>query len=166
MKVLLATFLMLLFVMAACDLRSETAKKEMEKFTSSPTPTISPPPAKEPVNPAEVVTVDANLEGDSISIDGYDQKKSVNCTKVNRVRINGDGNKIVVKGACRQIMINGDRNEITAVAAMEFIFNGSENTIRWSHYVNGKEPVITKNRAGNVIEKVPVDAMKSNRNVK
>lgn len=166
MKVLLGTFLMLLFVMAACDLRSETAKKEMEKFTSSPTPTISPTPPAEPINPAEVITVDANLEGDAISIDGYDQKKSVNCTKVNRVRINGDGNKIVVKGACRQIMINGDRNEITAVAAMEFVFNGSENTIRWSHYVNGKEPVITKNRSGNTIEKVPVNAMKSNRNVK
>jgi len=161
MKLLLATFFVLLVASAACDLRSETAKKEMEKFTSSPTPSISPTPPTAPINPADVITVDANLEGDAISIDGYDQKKSVNCTKVNRVRVNGDGNKIVIKGACRQIMINGDRNQITADGAMEFIFNGSENTIKWSHYVNGKVPVITKNRDGNSTERVHVDELKS-----
>lgn len=161
MKALLTTILLLLVALAACDLRSETAKKEMEKFTSSPTPTISPSPQAAPINPADVITVDANLEGDAISIDGYDQKKSVNCTKVNRVRVNGDGNKIVVKGGCRQIMINGDRNEINADGAMEFVFNGSDNAIKWSHYVNGKVPIITKNRDGNRIERVHVDELKS-----
>lgn len=146
-------FTLLIAAFACCDLRSETAKKEMEKFTSSPTPPILPTPEPRPISPSEVIAVDTNLEGDTISIDGHDQKKTAACTKFNQVRINGDGNKITVTGACRQIMINGDRNQITAVGSMEFIFNGSENTVKYTHFVNGKVPVTTKNRDGNVIEK-------------
>lgn len=141
-------------IMTSCDLRNETAKRGMEKFISTPTPPISPTPEARPIAPYEVITVDVNLEGEQISINGYDQKKTVACTKFNRVKINGDGHKVTITGACRQVMINGDRNEVIAHGAMEFVFNGSENLLKWSHFVNGKEPVITKNLEGNRIEKV------------
>ncbi|MFN0140182.1 MAG: DUF3060 domain-containing protein [Pyrinomonadaceae bacterium] len=153
MKALLVTFLVLLSMFAACDLRSETAKREMEKFTSSPTPTISPTPEPEPVDPAEVVAVDVKLEGDAISINAFKEIKTAACTKFNRLMINGDDNIVAIKGPCRQIMINGDRNKISADAATEFVFNGSSNVVKYSRIVNGKRPTVTENREGNSVEK-------------
>lgn len=148
--VLLASFSFL----ASCDLRSETAKREMEKFSGTPTPSISPTPTPEPVDPADIVNVDTSQTGPSISIDGYEQKKSANCAKYNRVMINGDDSTITLKGVCRQVMINGDKNKITAEAAMEFVVNGSENTVSYSKLANGKRPSVIENKPGNTIEKI------------
>lgn len=145
---------MLLIVTAACDLRSETAKKEMEKFSSSPTPPILPTPTPEPVNPADNVEVDVNIEGDAISINAFKENKTAACTKFNRLMINGDDNIVAIKGPCRQIMINGDRNKISADAAAEFVFNGSSNVVKYSRIINGKRPTVTENRSGNSVEKV------------
>ncbi len=139
-------------VFAACDFRSGTAKEEAEKFNSSPTPTISPAPTEAPVAPGDIVQVDVNQQGDTITINGYQQSKNVTCTKFNRVTLSGAGNKVTVKGACKQIMINGDRNEITADATMEFVINGGANTIKYSKYPNGKRPIVTDNGDGNVVE--------------
>jgi len=125
----------------------------MEKFTSSPTPPISPAPTEAPVAPTDILTVDTSLEGPSISIAGYEQKKTATCTKYNRVMVNGDDNTITIKGACSQIMVNGDNNQITAEAAMAFILNGTENTIKYSKYPNGRRPIVTENKSGNIIEK-------------
>lgn len=154
MKSLLFTFFMLLIVTAACDLRSETAKKEMEKFSSSPTPPILPTPTPEPVDPADNVEVDVNIEGDAISINAFKGNKTAACTKFNRVMVNGDDNVATIKGVCRQIMINGDRNKVTTDAAAEFVFNGSSNVVKYSRIVNGKRPTTTENRSGNSVEKV------------
>ena len=146
-------------ILASCDMRSGTAKDEMEKFTSSPTPTISPASVEAPVAPADIIAVDVNLKGDVISINGYEQNKTVTCTKFNRVTVNGGASKVEIKGACRQIMVNGDHHKITADAAMEFIINGSENTIKYSRFPNGKRPIVTNNGDDNVIEKTSSESV-------
>lgn len=154
MKALLSTFFVLLIVAAACDLRSETAKKGMEKYVSTPTPPISPTPTPEPVDPADIVEVDVNIDGDAISINAFKENKAAACTKFNRLMINGDDNVVTVKGHCRRIMINGDRNKVTTDATAEFVFNGSGNVVKYLRIINGKRPTVTENRSGNSVEKV------------
>jgi hypothetical protein len=141
-------------VLASCDVRSETAKREMEKYTSTPEPMGTPTPTATPVNMGDVVKVDTSVEGPNISVDGYDLKKSVACPKYNRVLVNGDRNNLTVTGVCQQIMLNGDANEVTADAAAEFVINGSKNIMRYSRFANGEPPKVVENQQGNTIEKV------------
>jgi flagellar basal body L-ring protein FlgH len=150
-----------LAMLSSCDVRSETAKKEMEKFSGTPTPVSTPAPTPPPVDPADVVQVDTSLEGEVLGINGAGQKKSVNCNKYNAVRINGDSNVLKVSGTCRQIMLNGDNNEVTADAAMEFVFNGTGNILKHARYANGKRPSIVQGQQGNTVEKIPFEAGKS-----
>jgi hypothetical protein len=140
--------------LAACDLRSDTAKREMEKFSGGPSPSVPPRPTESPVDPSEVIQADLALEGETVTVSGNDLKRSIGCEKPDRVMVNGGRNVITIRGACRQIMINGDRNQITSDAAMEFIVNGEETTVTYSLYVNGKRPVIKDNGVGNSIEKI------------
>lgn len=163
-KTLPIIFCMLLIALVgSCDVRSEIAKKNMEKYLPSPTPPVLPAPTEAPIDPKESIEVDTGLQGDPVSIDGHDQKKTAACPKFNRVKVNGNANTVKIKGACRQIMINGDRNEITVDAAMEFVLNGSENVIRYSRFANGKPPTIIENRAGNIIEKISAQAATYNK---
>ncbi|QQS32552.1 MAG: DUF3060 domain-containing protein [Acidobacteriota bacterium] len=145
---------------ASCDLRNETAKRSMERFTSSPTPKFSPAPTESPVDAADVAKADTSVEGEPIYVDGPDLKRTVNCAKFNSVKINGNSNNVTITGVCKQVMINGDRNRITADAANEYVFNGSENVLRYSRFVNGKRPSITQNREGNSIERIPTEKKK------
>lgn len=155
MRILLTTiYLFLVAFEASCDMRSQTAKDEMEKFSGTPTPTIAPIPTEPPVSPMDIIAVDVNVEGDPISVNSSGQTKTVSCTKFNRIRVSGGTNKITIKGACRQIMINGDHNEVTADAAAEFVFNGSGNIIKYSRYTNGKRPIVTDNGPDNVAVKM------------
>ena len=155
MKTLIITLaIALITVVTSCDVQSEITKKSVEKYQPTPTPSISPTPTEEPIDPADVVTVDTTVEGDTISTHGLKGKETVACTKFNRVMINSSDKVVTIKGACQQIMINGHRNKITADAATEFVLNGSENNVTYARYVNGKRPTITENRPGNVIEKV------------
>ena len=155
MRILLTTACVLLAAFAvSCDMRSQTAKDEMEKFSGTPTPTIAPIPTEAQVSPMDIFTVDVNVEGDPISINSSGQTKTISCTKFNRIRISGGTNKITIKGACRQIMINGDHNEITADAAAELVFNGSGNIIRYTRFPNGKKPIVTDNGPDNVAVKM------------
>src|SRR5687768_16084476 len=101
----------------SCDVRSDTAKKEMEKFSGTPRPSSTPAPTPEPVDPADAVQVDTSQQGDLQSFNGYSEKKSLSCTKYNPVRVNGDTNIVKVTGTCKQLMINGDNNEVTLDAA-------------------------------------------------
>jgi hypothetical protein len=162
MKVLVTlACLLIATILAGCDMRSDTAKREMEKFSAtSPTPATVPTPSEPPIDPAEVIQVDPGLQGETITVSGYDVKRSVACTKLNRVMINGNRNVISIKGACRQIMINGDSNKITSDAAMEFALNGDDDTVTYSRYVNGKRPIIKNNATGNSIDKVPAAGVK------
>jgi hypothetical protein len=138
----------------SCDVRSETAKREMEKYTSTPEPAGTPTPTATPVAMSDVAKADTSVEGPKINVDGYSLKKSVACSKYNRVTVNGDKNKLTVTGVCQQIMVNGDDNEVTADASAEFVFNGSRNILRYSRFANGEPPVIVENQQGNTIEKV------------
>jgi len=146
--------------LASCDLRSGTAKEEMEKFSGSPTPTISPAPTPMPIDPAEIVKVDTTLDGDILTVNGQKQNKTITCSKFDQVMINGNGSVVTANGACRQIIVNGDENQITADAAMEFVFNGTGNSLRYARYANGKQPTVTENQAGNVIEKIAFEPKK------
>ncbi len=139
----------------SCDLRSGIAKKNMEKYTLTPTPAFPAIAPDESVDPADIVEVDTAVEGELVSINGHRQQTSAECTKFNRLMVNGDSNVIKIKGPCRQIMVNGDGNQVTADAAIQFVFNGSENVLKYSRVVNGKRPAVVESKRGNVIEKVP-----------
>jgi hypothetical protein len=144
-------------MLPSCDFRSGIAKENMEKYTSNPTPTISPTPAGTPIALADIVEVDAAQDGDWISVDGYNKKATTSCKKFNRVMVNGDSNMVTVEGACRQIMINGNKNEITADASMEFMLNGIKNIVKYSRFPNGKLPSSIDNGEGNTIERISVE---------
>lgn len=148
------------FAFTSCDLRNETAKRSMERFTSSPTPQFSPIPTESPVDPSDIADADTSVEGEPIYIDGPDLKRTVKCAKFNSVKINGNSNVVTITGVCKQVMINGDRNRITADAAMEYVFNGVENVLKYSRLVNGRRPTITQNREGNTIEKTRTESKK------
>ena len=152
--------LILVTSLSGCDLRSETAKSEMEKFNGTPTPTIAPTPTEAPIDPADVVQVDISVQGDMISVSGRDLKRSVVCPKFNRVMIYGSNNVITIKGGCRQISINGDGNQIISDAALEFTINGAKNNVTYSRFVNGKRPAIKNSAAENTIEKVTASGAK------
>lgn len=157
MRVLVAAACALLVVvLSSCDLRSGTAKKEMERWESSPAPPPAAAPAPEgpPIELADIVAVDTTVLGEIVTVNGHDQKTSAVCSKLDQVMVNGNKNVVTVTGACRQIMINGDNNQITADAAIEFVFNGSANVLRHSRFVNGKRPIVKENQQGNVIEKI------------
>lgn len=153
-------FLMFVLTFAGCDLRSETAKREMEKFSGTPTPTIAPSTPELPIDPSEIITADISVHGEMITVNGHDVKKSAACTKFNRVMISGGRNVVMIKGACQQIAINGDGNRIISDAALQFVINGTNNTVNYSFYVNGKRPSIKENASGNTIEKVPAGNLK------
>lgn len=155
MRVLVTIFCLFLVATAAgCDMRSETAKREMDKFNGDPTPTITPAPTEPPIDPADVVQADVNTEGGTLSVNGQDQKKSLICKKLDRVTVNGDRCVVTIQGPCRQIVMNGDDNQITGDAAIEIVFNGNGNSVKYSRYVNGKRPIILGDAAGNTFEKV------------
>ncbi len=141
-------------LLTSCDMRSGTAKEEMEKFSGTPTPMPSPTAAEKPINPADVVQIDTSLEGETIGINGDQQKKTIACTKFNNVMINGDGSVATITGVCRKIMFNGYGNQITADAATEVVFNGSQNTLTYSRFANGKRPIVTQNRPDNTVEHI------------
>jgi hypothetical protein len=156
--VLLRITIFLVFVFAAsvaCDLRSGTAKKEMERFdTPPPAPLPLPSAAASPVDPADVVEVDTSTEGEIVGVNGYSENKSVSCNKFDRVMVNGGRNSLTVKGPCRRIMVNGDDNRISADAVMDIVFNGSGNSVTYSRAVNGKRPTVTQNQQGNTVEQI------------
>lgn len=161
MKILVTFCFLTLFLSAAgCDPRSGTAKREMEKFSGTPTPTITPAPPEPPVDPSEIVKVDISVRGDMITVSGRDQKKSVECSKFNRVMISGGKNVVTIKGGCQQITINGDDNQIISDAALEFVVNGTKNNVTYSRFVNGKRPIIKDNAGENIIEKITASKTK------
>jgi hypothetical protein len=146
--------------LASCDVRSERAKRALEKFEPAPVPVVSPTPELEPIDPADVLEVDIAQQGELISLNDPKAKKTVVCSKYNQVMLNDSDGVITIKGACRQIMINGDRNDVTAEAVMSIVFNGEENKVKYSKYANGTRPVVTNNKKGNTAEKIAAAAKK------
>jgi hypothetical protein len=149
----LSLFLVTVLVASACDVQSGMSRKSVEKYLPSPTPTFAPTPTPEPIDPADILTVDTSVaDGRMIEINVYDQKRSAKCDRYNRVQLNGDGNTVDLKGGCQQVMINGDRNKVIAEASMEYVLNGQNNTVTYTKFANGKRPTITDNGQGNVID--------------
>ncbi|HMT07403.1 MAG TPA: DUF3060 domain-containing protein [Pyrinomonadaceae bacterium] len=147
------TLLLALTVFAACDLRSGIAKDEMEKFSGTPTPTRTPAPTEEPVDPADVVKVDTMQPLNIISVSGNQKAQTVNCSKFDTVTINGGKSVVTIKGHCRQVTLNGKDNQLTAEGIMSIVLNGENNSVKYTKYVNGKRPSVTDNGGGNTVEK-------------
>jgi hypothetical protein len=162
MKLLLSAVITVsIAVIASCDMRSGTAKEEMEKFSGTPTPTISPTATPTPIDPGDIVQVDTSVEGDVLSVNGQAQKTTLKCDKFNRVMINSNVSTINITGACSQIMVNGSGNQITADAASEFVFNGADNSLKYARFANGKQPFVTDNQSANKVEKIPFEPQRN-----
>lgn len=161
MKILHIALLLSVAIGSSCDLRSDTAKKEMEKFSGTPTPTFSPTPTLAPIDPADVVRVEPGSQGGVIPLHGTKPKETANCTKFDEVKINSSRGETIITGTCSIITVNGDGNTITADAAAEFVFNGTENKVTYTRYVNGARPIVTQNQAGNEVEKVAYEPAKT-----
>lgn len=149
--VLVLSLTVLTGLLLSCDFRSGIAKEEMEKFSGTPTPSITPTPEQTPIPADAIVQADTSLDGPVLTANDVGQK-SLNCTKYNLVSINVDGSVIAIKGVCQKVTVNGDRNQVTAEAAMEFAFNGTGNSVKFSKFANGKQPIITDNQASNTVE--------------
>ena len=153
MKIIgLYTTLIIFSFAAACDVQSDITKKSVEKYTATPTPgkTI---PTPMPIDPADIINVDAAEPGPPLIVNSATAKKPVDCTKYNKVTVNGDGYDINIKGVCSQVMVNGDKNRIVTVGFSVVIFNGFQNVVEYSKFVNGKKPLITDNGRENMIQK-------------
>lgn len=161
MKILLTILaVILLSTLTSCDVQSGITKKSVEEYQPTPLPSVAPTPVETPIDPADVVEVDIAQQGDLISLNEPKMKKTVTCDKYNQVMLNDSDGVITIKGACRQIMINGNRNDVTAEAVMSVVFNGEENKVKYSRYANGKRPVITNNKPGNITEKIVAEVKK------
>ena len=158
MKILaFCTVVTLLAFVNACDVQSGITKKSVEKYAPSPTAekTVQ---VVEQIDPADIVSVDAAVEGPQLSVNKGDNKTSLDCNKYNRVQINDDGRNVMIKGICKRLMINGDRNQVAIAALSELALNGFGNTVQYSKYANGKKPVITDNGRDNTISKTTAEA--------
>ena len=150
--IIVLTAMVLLF---SFDYRSGTATEEMEKFSGTPTPTITQAPQETPNGPSEIVQVDTSQDSGALTVTDQTKKPTLTCSKYDRVDVNGSGTTLTINGACRQIQLNGDNNHITADAATVFIFNGTGNQVTYSRFVNGKTPSVVNNQSGNDVQKVP-----------
>lgn len=153
MKIIgLYTTLIIFSFAAACDVQSGITKKSVEKYAATPTPEKIVE-VVEPIDPADIVNVPAGEPGPPLIVNRATDKKPVDCTKYNKVTVNGDGYDINIKGVCSQVMVNGDKNRIVTVGFSVVIFNGFQNVVEYSKFVNGKKPLITDNGRENMIQK-------------
>ena len=152
MKLLLVVSLIVFAgLVLSCDFRSGIAKEEMEKFSGTPTPSITPTPEQTPIPGSAIVQADTSLDGPVLTVNDVGQK-TLNCTKYNLVSINVDASVVSIKGVCQKVTVNGDRNQVTAEAAIEFAFNGTGNSVTYSKFANGKQPIVTDNQASNTVD--------------
>jgi hypothetical protein len=150
----IATMFAVFLFVVGCDVQSGITQKSLEKYQPTPTPDKVTIPTEEPIDPADVIAADtASEKGPTILISRDEDKKNVNCSKYNRVMINGNGHEVKITGACSQIQVNGHRNTVVAAGSAEIITYGSNNSVEYSKYVNGKKPVITDSSGTNTFTK-------------
>ncbi len=123
---------------AACDVQSGITKKSVEKYEPTPTPEKKVE-VVEPIDPADIINTDTAESGPTLIVNRATYKKPLDCSKYNKMMVNGDGYEVNIKGVCKQLMVNGDKNRVVAVAVSEIVFNGSENNVQYSKYANGQE---------------------------
>ena len=152
----LFTVFLIACMASGCDVQSGITKKSVEKY--APTPTASKTPeVVEKIDPSDAINADTTVEGPKLSIAKV-TNKTLDCTKYNRVGINIDQQEVKITGVCKQLTLNGDRIRVEAVGVSEIVFNGANNTVKYSKYVNGKKPVIFDNGEGNLAEKAAAKA--------
>src|ERR1043166_8915721 len=78
---ILLSFLLVAALVLSCDLRSGTAKEEMEKWQAKPSPTLAPAAAETPIDAADIAAIDTTLQGDMLSANGQNQNTTKECTK-------------------------------------------------------------------------------------
>lgn len=152
-KLLLILTLVSMPFVISCDPQSGITKKSLEKFGPTPTPSVEPTPVEEPIDPADVVQADTAQDGKALVVNLPSDRKTLNCDKYNPVMVNSRDEKISLKGACRQLTVNGNGNEITADGIAEVVFNGEDNKVTYTKYVNGKRPSVRDNKGSNTVEK-------------
>ncbi len=139
-----------LVALNGCDVQSGMTKKGLEKYNPSPTPTINIP-TPEPIDPADVVTVDTSLQGPTVNVNKPEEAKRAKCTKYNRVAINMNGQEVKIDGICKQVMINGDGNRVSVTAVSEVVINGTDNTVEYYKIANGKRPIVNDSVGGSSV---------------
>jgi hypothetical protein len=152
MKHLILFVLAIVLFFGACDVQSGITKRSVEKYATTPTPERTPL-VVEKIDPADVITVENPDQGPNILVNTLFKGNVVDCTKYNRVSVNGNSWEITVKGPCKRLIINGDRNKISGNAFTEIMVNGSDNNVTYSKFVNAKMPIVTDNGENNTIEK-------------
>ncbi|MDM7921786.1 MAG: DUF3060 domain-containing protein [Pyrinomonadaceae bacterium] len=160
-KLLLICTLAALPFAAACDPQSEITKKGLEKYGPTPTPSVEPTPTPVPIDPADAIPAASGEEGPMLIVNKAEETKPLNCDKYNQVMVNSRDHKVTIKGACRQLVVNGNGNEITAEGISEIIFNGENNRVTYSKYVNAKHPQVRDNKGSNAAEKAAAEPQKS-----
>ena len=159
--------LLLLFVVAAlpfvaaCDPQSEITKKSLEKYGPTPTPSVEPTPTLAPIDPADVIQAASGDAGPMLTVNKSEETKPLNCDKYNQVMVNSRDHKVTIKGACRQLVVNGNGNQIMAEGISEIIFNGENNQVTYTKYVNAKHPQVRDNKGSNTAEKAVAEPQKS-----
>jgi len=139
----------------ACVLLSACGNPAPTPVAEAPVPTQTPlVRIAEQIDLADVVTADISEPGETLYANKASEKLTLKCDKFNRVMINGSDNEVTITGVCSQITINGRMNRVTAVAAAEINAYGTENTVQYSKYANGKKPVVTDTSKTNTITKV------------
>lgn len=141
-------FLFALMLLSACG-SPPNANSEAPRPTQTPLVRVT-----EQIDPADVINADTTEPGETLYANKASEKLTLKCDKYNRVMINGSDNEVTITGVCSQITINGRMNRVTAVAAAEIIAYGTENTVQYSKYANGKKPVVTDTSRTNTITKV------------
>jgi hypothetical protein len=144
----LPLFLFALVLLSACGSQPAT-NSEVPRPTQTPLVRVT-----EQIDPADVINADTTEPGETLYANKGSEKLTLKCDKFNRVMINGSENEVTITGVCSQITINGKMNRVIAVAAAEIIAYGTENTVQYSKYANGKKPVITDTSKTNTITKV------------
>lgn len=152
----LSTLLFGLIFISACGSEPSTTPE-------APRPTQTPlVRTTEQIDPADVINANTTEPGETLYANKPSEKLTLNCDKFNRVMINGSENEVTITGVCSQITINGKMNRVTAVAAAEIIAYGTENTVQYTKYANGKKPVITDTSKTNTITKVAATEANTN----
>ena len=87
-----------------------------------------------------------------VTINETGKKLELTC-KGGDVVINGEKNRVRVRGAVSTILINGDGNLITLDARVrEIVINGADNRVLYVASQSPRPPEVTSNGSGNVVE--------------
>ena len=145
-----------LILLSACG-SQPTTNSEAPRPTQTPLVRVT-----EQIDPADILNSDTTEPGETLYANKASEKLTLKCDKFNRVLINGSDNEVTITGVCSQITINGRMNRVTAVAVAEILAYGTENTVQYSKYANGKKPVITDTSKTNTITKVAATEASTN----